>query len=77
MESEMYRYNSESPGLSLRTKRKISIMNTVAAFFDRLAAAQDRRRQRHALARLDDRMLRDIGLSMSDVEVELAKPFWR
>jgi uncharacterized protein YjiS (DUF1127 family) len=32
---------------------------------------------RHALARLDDHMLRDIGLTRADVERELIKPFWR
>lgn len=34
-------------------------------------------RQRRHLARLDDRMLKDIGLSRADVEQETAKPFWR
>ena len=38
---------------------------------------RDRRRQRHALMRLDDRLLRDIGLSRADVEREASKPFWR
>jgi uncharacterized protein YjiS (DUF1127 family) len=33
-------------------------------------------RQRRALARLDDRALRDIGLTRADVEAETAKPFW-
>jgi uncharacterized protein YjiS (DUF1127 family) len=37
----------------------------------------ERRRQRLALARLDDRMLKDIGLSRAEVEVELSKPFWQ
>lgn len=34
-------------------------------------------RGRRLLARLDDRMLRDIGLSRSDVEREAAKFFWQ
>ena len=34
-------------------------------------------RQRHHLAELDDRMLRDIGLSRADVQTEIVKPFWR
>ena len=34
-------------------------------------------RQRRHLARLDDRMLKDIGLNRADVEREIAKPFWR
>jgi uncharacterized protein YjiS (DUF1127 family) len=38
---------------------------------------RDRVRQRKMLARLDDRLLSDIGLSRSDVEREVQKPFWR
>jgi uncharacterized protein YjiS (DUF1127 family) len=38
---------------------------------------QERAAQRHALATLDARMLRDIGLSRADVQREAAKPFWR
>jgi len=32
---------------------------------------------RHALRSMDDRLLKDIGLSQADVEHEAAKPFWR
>ena len=38
---------------------------------------QERAAQRHALRRLDDRMLADIALSRADVEREASKPFWR
>ncbi len=38
---------------------------------------QDRERQRHRLRRLDDRLLKDMGLSRADVAHETAKPFWR
>lgn len=34
-------------------------------------------RGRRELASLDDRMLRDIGLSRFEVEAEGRKPFWR
>ncbi|HAI31261.1 MAG TPA: hypothetical protein DCM48_17305, partial [Thalassospira sp.] len=30
---------------------------------------------RHALQHLDDRMLKDIGVTRADIERELAKPF--
>jgi uncharacterized protein YjiS (DUF1127 family) len=42
-----------------------------------LLAWQERAAQRRALAELDDRMLKDIGLTRADVDRECAKPFWR
>jgi uncharacterized protein YjiS (DUF1127 family) len=38
---------------------------------------QERARSRHLLQQLDDRMLRDVGLSRSDVDRECAKHFWQ
>jgi uncharacterized protein YjiS (DUF1127 family) len=40
-------------------------------------AWQERAQARRNLARLDDRMLRDIGVARADVWQELDKPFWR
>lgn len=37
----------------------------------------ERWRQRQALSRLDDHLLKDIGISRADVEQEITKPFWR
>jgi uncharacterized protein YjiS (DUF1127 family) len=37
----------------------------------------ERARQRRALAALDDRMLKDIGLTRVDVTSECDNPFWR
>jgi uncharacterized protein YjiS (DUF1127 family) len=37
---------------------------------------QERARQRHMLASLDERMLRDVGLSRAEVSAETMKPFW-
>ena len=49
----------------------------LAGLLDGIAAWAERRRQRFALAALDDNLLRDIGLSRADVESEIEKPFWR
>ena len=38
---------------------------------------QRRARDRSQLAQLDDRMLRDIGLTRADAEFLSNKPFWR
>jgi len=43
---------------------------------DTLLDWQDRARERRHLSGLDDRLLRDIGLSRADVDHEVAKPFW-
>ncbi|MCA1908870.1 MAG: DUF1127 domain-containing protein [Magnetospirillum sp.] len=37
----------------------------------------ERSRSRTALRRLDERMLKDIGVSKQSVEWEVRKPFWR
>lgn len=34
------------------------------------------RRQRRQLARLDDRALKDIGVTRAEVEAELRRPVW-
>ncbi|MBM3548600.1 MAG: DUF1127 domain-containing protein [Alphaproteobacteria bacterium] len=49
----------------------------LATVVERLAEWQERARSRVLLGRMDDRMLRDMGISRSDVDVEVAKPFWR
>jgi uncharacterized protein YjiS (DUF1127 family) len=38
---------------------------------------QERARSRHLLRQLDDRMLRDVGLSRCDVDRECTKHFWQ
>lgn len=39
--------------------------------------AMDVHRQRRALETLDDRLLKDIGLTRCDVEQEISRPVWR
>ncbi len=53
------------------------VLAAVARGFRTLLLWQRRAAQRHALATLDDRMLRDLGLSRSEVTWESRKPFWR
>lgn len=45
--------------------------------FDRVLGWCERSRQRAALARLDDRMLADIGCDPASAADEADKPFWR
>ncbi len=45
--------------------------------FGTLLLWQRRAHERHALAHLDDRILRDLGLSRAEVAWESRKPFWR
>ncbi|OYU19354.1 MAG: hypothetical protein CFE34_05765 [Rhodobacteraceae bacterium PARR1] len=42
-----------------------------------VARWDDRRRSRHALARLDAHILTDIGLTPDRARDEVEKPFWR
>jgi uncharacterized protein YjiS (DUF1127 family) len=59
--------------LSIGVRARAAAAALAEAFF----AWQERVSQRHTLARLDDRLLRDMGLTRSDVEHEVSKPFWQ
>lgn len=54
-----------------------TLIQACAAAFDVIHVWQERARQRHQLLVLDNRMLKDIGLSRVDAEREARKPFWR
>lgn len=49
----------------------------VTGLIELLSVWLDRMRQRRQLYALDDRLLRDIGLTRADVEFEAQKHFWR
>jgi uncharacterized protein YjiS (DUF1127 family) len=49
----------------------------VPNLLSRFLAWRERARGRHLLLQLDDRMLRDVGLSRSDVDRECNKHFWQ
>ena len=62
----------DKPAWSIRTAGR-----WVARLIDRLLDWQERVEQRHHLSGLDEHLLHDIGLSRSDVEAEVSKPFWK
>ena len=45
--------------------------------FDLLLLWQSRAAERHALREMDDRMLKDVRLTHTQVDQESRKPFWR
>ncbi len=52
------------------------LLEAAARALRTLLTWQERDRQRRALAQLDARMLKDVGLSRAEVDLELRKPFW-
>ena len=73
----MYGYKSEHGSFRPTTGERLSVIGMFVRLADSFAGGRERRRQRLALARLDDRMLRDIGLTTADVDGEVTKPFWK
>jgi uncharacterized protein YjiS (DUF1127 family) len=75
----MYRYNTsdKSGSYFVRPTRGKTARGSLTRLFDQLLSWLDRARQRRHLAELDDRLLRDIGLSRAEVEHEIERPFWR
>lgn len=63
-----------SPARTIGPARLVARMLRVLEVVDGWLA---RRRQRLDLGQLDDRMLKDLGLSRADVAREAGKPFWR
>lgn len=53
------------------------MLEALARLFEPVLIWQERDTQRRALAEMDARMRRDLGLSRADVEGEARKPFWR
>ena len=54
-----------------------SLGRFIGTFLNRLAEWQERHEQRAHLAGMDDRMLKDIGVSSVDAAREADKPFWK
>lgn len=73
MSTHAYHPSFTTAGLTFGPRARIAL--TLLA--DSLSAWRERVSQRRALGRLDDRLLRDMGLTRADVEQEVSKPFWR
>ncbi len=54
-----------------------TVINPVKRLLKTLEIWVDRVNQRKQLAKLDDRMLKDIGITRIEANREIAKPFWR
>ena len=67
------------PRTSLIPLRPVSrsLSSILRLTFNRLRLWRTRARQRRALARLDDRLLDDIGLTREDARRETSKWFWQ
>jgi uncharacterized protein YjiS (DUF1127 family) len=59
-----------------RPARPANRPSGLSALLSTLYALQARSESRRALADLDDRLLRDIGLDRVDARREASKPFW-
>jgi uncharacterized protein YjiS (DUF1127 family) len=65
-------------GLQFRLRQGLAVAPmSLLKLLARLIVTRRRQRQRYDLAQLDDRMLRDMGLSRTDAYRESQKPFWR
>jgi uncharacterized protein YjiS (DUF1127 family) len=60
-----------------RTRFVLFVDSVLESIMDGLLTWQRRHKDRLHLLSLDDRLLRDIGISLADVEGEASKPFWR
>ena len=63
--------------ISLHYTSKAPLAGTFTALNQILATWRQRARERHELSRLDQRTIRDLGLSVGDIQFEANKPFWR
>ena len=57
--------------------RRRGTLHPVAAAFVLIVRWIDRARERQALASLNDRELRDIGITRAEAAREAGKPFWK
>ncbi len=64
----------ERTNTSVATPKRLKLENPA---FSKANVWLERHRSRRQLARLDQRMLRDIGMTDFEVSIEVSKPFWK
>ena len=79
--AELSRATSSYSGRILRETQRQAAPRRLSGFLSGVRAVlrewRQRKNGRLELARLDERMLRDIGLTRVDADYEINKPFWR
>lgn len=60
-----------------RDNQVAPVAHVLDTVLDTFALWRQRILTRRELARLDDRMLHDIGINQLDVDCEVNKPFWK
>ncbi|HEY7688217.1 MAG TPA: DUF1127 domain-containing protein [Dongiaceae bacterium] len=73
----MHTIDKSMPKLRMQAGGYKGLHRLVVRAVDWLAICYDRSRERQALRALDDHLLRDIGLSRSQVWREARKSFWQ
>ena len=63
--------------ISLHYSSKAPLAGTYTAFANVLQLWRQRNHDRQELAKLDNRSLRELGLTESAARFEINKPFWR
>jgi uncharacterized protein YjiS (DUF1127 family) len=66
-----------APPAARASRRDRGLQKFATVAVTRLLRWHELARQRRALLTLDDRMLKDIGLTRADAEREAGRPFWR
>lgn len=68
---------STGGGTLRKSMHQAAMFDPLTQIFGRLSSWPERSRQRFDLEVLPDRVLRDIGISRADMELEIRKPFRR
>jgi uncharacterized protein YjiS (DUF1127 family) len=77
MTASQYQPCADCPPVSRQHAALDALSEATEWVFATLRTWNRRSRARHELAWLDDRMLRDIGLTNAEREFLANKPFWR